>query len=82
MWYLNSNTSLWFHLVHPKVIDVRTFNSIFEIAKVDFSSITDLKERKKARFINRFSKEIILNYLDIAAFYGTCKNQILNAFLN
>lgn len=60
---------------NPSILDARKFQSIFQIEKINLSIITDLKERKKAKFINRSNKESILKYLDITALYGLCRNQ-------
>lgn len=48
----------------------------FSIEQVDLSnpSLTP-KEQMELSFKNRFEKEVVLSYVDLAAFYGACKNQ-------
>ena len=58
-----------------KVSDVRNFQSKFLIEKVDFNLITNPLVLLEEKFKNRFKKEVILNYLDITSFYGSCRNQ-------
>lgn len=60
----------------PTLQVIKQTSHIFSIPKVNLNdpSLTS-KQQMELSFKNRYQKEFILNYVDLAAFYGVCKNQ-------
>lgn len=58
-----------------KLGPIKKSDHIFRIDKLVLASGLTEKEKLKQKFIHRFNKEEILNYVDITAFYGAAKNQ-------
>ena len=60
----------------PILQTIKQNSHLFTIPKVNLNDpgLTP-KQQMELSFKNRYQKEIILNYVDLAAFYGVCKNQ-------
>lgn len=54
---------------------MRESNSIFSINVLNISPGTSERDELRLRFINRMMKEEVLNYMDVTALYGSCKNR-------
>lgn len=59
----------------PKINILRKKNHTLEVSKLVIQSADSEENKLKLRFQDRDRREEILAYLDLAAFYGTCKNQ-------
>lgn len=59
------------------ISELQQNESIFEVQELNTVGLSPV-ELLKARFENRSTKEHVLNFIDITAFYGSCKNQGVN----